>query len=426
MLERAPRDVTALIRLGLLLCRRGAFEKAAPLFRRAGLADTRSVAARLNLAAALIRIGDEAGAVEAYAQAVEIEPSSREARVNLAYRLRCSGRLAEATGHYRRLVDDDPRDGLARWNLASLDGLNGELDKAFAGFAHPHCMRAGDLPWSLPRWTGEPLEGRVIRLEAEQGLGDAIMFARMIPCVRDAGGTVILRAQPELRGLLRGFDGVQTFAPRNEPSPPADVWAALADLPAIFGVGTAASLAERPYIRADPERLAIWGERLPATSLARVGLVWAGGPGHPDDSQRSIPLSVLMESLSKVAGAEFVSLQKGNRAEEAGATRLIRADRDIADFQDTAAALTRVDLLICVDTSVLHLAGAMGRPVWGLIAAVPDWRWMLARPDSPWYPTLRLFRQSAPRDWSTVAGEVADALAQRISTWSTTRSEGIR
>jgi hypothetical protein len=307
----------------------------------------------------------------------------------------------------------DPTDGVARWHLAALDGLAGNLDGAFAGFAHEFPMTSPDLPRHMKRWRGEALAGRTLVVEAEQGLGDTIMFSRLAPLARQAGARVMIRPQSELIGLLSRTDLADVYVGRNEPAR-AHVWCRLLDLPAVFG--TARSLAAAPgaYLTADPARCAAWSTRLPRGRRFRVGLVWAGSPTHPQDRDRSLELQALLGSLRAVPEVELVSLQKGPQAAQAEGAALTRADLDIADFEDTAAALTQLDLLITVDTSVLHLAGALGLPVWGLIAFVPDWRWMMGRDDSPWYPTLRLFRQPKPGDWQAVAEAVAAALAFQL------------
>jgi len=415
VLEAAPREPTALMRLGLLLSARGAFDKAAPLFRRAALAGPRDVTARMNLAAALLRQGDEDGAIGAYAEAVAIDPAYRDARLNLAYRLRFNRRLEEARAHYQALVERDSGDGLARWNLASLAGLAGDIDAAFAGFAHPQAMRTADRLLDLPRWRGEPLAGRRIVLDAEQGLGDAIMFIRLAPLLKTAGGYVILRGQKDLREILGTFPGVDEFVFRDGPAPDADVWTPLGELVAMFGAAASLAAAPGSYLCAEPARRASWGKRLGAADRPRVGLVWAGGAGHPEDSLRSMPLTVLLDALSGVEGVELMSMQKGPAAAQAEGTSLTRIDHALHDFSDTAALLSHIDLVISVDTSTLHLAGAVGAPVWGLVAFMPDWRWMLDRTDSPWYPSLRLFRQPRPRDWPAVARAVAEALRRRVS-----------
>jgi tetratricopeptide (TPR) repeat protein len=419
VLEIAPRDIAALMRLGLLLAARGEFAKAAPLFRRASFADPRDPISRMNLGAALLKAGDDAGAGEAYAQALNLDPRSYEARLNLAFCLLNAGRFEEARVHYAWLADRDPRDGLARWNVAALDGLAGDLEAAFAGFALPHPMRSTDVPLHLPRWGGEPLAGRTLALWADQGLGDTIMFARLPPLTRQAGGRVVLHAQAELVPLLSRADLADACVPvsRGEraASVPADVWYPLPELPALLGAARSLAAASGPYLTVDPARAALWAARLPDTSRPRVGVVWAGSGGHAQDHRRSIALKTLLPALSSVKGVELVSLQKGPPAGQADGTALVRADLDIADFEDTAAALARLDLVISVDTSVLHLAGALGRPVWGLVAHSPDWRWMLGRDDSPWYPTLRLFRQPGPGDWRAVAGNVAAALTREFA-----------
>jgi len=399
------------MRLGLLLCKREQFAKAAPLFRRASLVAPAEPTSLINLASALLRLGDDDGATAAYSDALALDPSSYQARLNLGMRLFHRGRLEEARLHYQILVDGHPNDALARWNVASIDGLRGDLDAAFAGFAHESSMRSVDVPRHLPRWAGEPLAGRRLIFECEQGLGDTIMFARLAPLAREAGGQIILRTQPELHGLLSRHDFADVYLRRSEPAR-ADLWHPLAELPAVLGVERSLAAAQRPYLCADPERVAAWSRRLPATGRRRVGLVWAGNPTHARDAERSLRLQQLLQPRLALAGIEWISLQKGPAADQADASPLVRADREIADFEDTAAILSLIDLLITVDTSVLHLAGAMGRPVWGMINYIPDWRWMMDRPDSPWYPTLRLFRQPSADDWDTVVREVAEPLVE--------------
>jgi Flp pilus assembly protein TadD len=409
VLAITPRDVTALGRLGMLLASRDEFAKAASLFRRASLVEPKMLAVHLNLGAALLRLGDEDGAARAYADALAADPTSYDARLNLALRLQRQGRFTESREHYRALVARNPRDGLARWNVAVIDALTGDLDAAFAGFAHEHSMRATDLPVHLPRWRGEDLGGRTLLLEAEQGLGDTIMFSRLAGLARERGGKVVIRPQPELLGLVSRMGLADLCLARSEPAQ-ANVWAPLADLPAVFGADRSIAAAPGAYMAADPERRAAWRERLPETRGLRVGLAWAGNPNHPDDDRRSMPLEILLGPLSGIGGVELVSLQKGGPAAQAEGSPLARLDLEIRDFEDTAAVLERLDLVITVDTSVLHLAGALGRPVWGLVAFVPDWRWMLERPDSPWYPSLRLFRQPRRGDWSSVVRDVGAAL----------------
>jgi len=242
------------------------------------------------------------------------------------------------------------------------------------------------------------------------------MFSRFASLARERGGTVILRAQPELAPLLSRLDTVDQFAPSDLPAPPADVWSSIADLPALIRFASDADFRATPSISAPPERLDAMAQRLPARRGFRVGLVWAGNPSHPDDRNRSLPLATLLAPLGKIEGVELVSLQKSVGARDAAdATDLTRADRLIADFADTAAVLTQLDLVISVDTSVLHLAGAMGRPAFALLPFAPDWRWRLTGERTPWYPSVRLFRQSRPRNWADVVDAAAAELRRLLS-----------
>jgi len=276
------------------------------------------------------------------------------------------------------------------------------------------------LPPALPRWRGERLSGQQIVLYADQGLGDTIMFARFVASVRARGGRVILWAQRALGDLLSTLEGLERFVSRDEPLPEADLWFPLVDLPAVLGRGSATGPWPDSYLSAAPERLAKWRREFPDTGRLRVGIVWQGNPSHPDDRNRSLPLTVLFGPLSQIREVDFVSLQVGDAGSQAKSIPQLRSDIDFGNLADTAAALCVLDLLISVDTSILHLAGALGRPVWGLLAYAPDWRWLLKRSDSPWYGNLTLFRQPRPRDWSAVAEDVAAALAAFASTRGST------
>jgi Flp pilus assembly protein TadD len=416
-LQIFPRHVVALNNLGLLLAGRGRFVEAAPLFRRATLADPKDLVSRINLAAVQRELGDQADATAGFAEALALDPASGVARLNLANLLRSQGRLDAARPHYQRLLERDPADIQARWNLAALEGLAGDLEAAFSGFALVHARSPAEPCPNLPRWDASPLAGRRLLLEADQGLGDTLMFARLARRAAQMGGPVILRAQAELEPLIGGPEAPWRFARRDGPAPAADVWFPLVDLPVLAGLKPGeGSIWTGPYITAPPERREAWRRRLSPTSDLRVGLVWAGNPTHPDDRNRSLPLQMLLKPLAAMAGVELVSLQKGPRAQEADGTRLFRADLEIETFADTAAALCEIDLLVSVDTSVLHLAGAMGRPAWALLPYAPDWRWMLGRSDSAWYPTLELFRQLRPGDWAQVAAQVGTRLAERAAT----------
>lgn len=415
-LEAAPRHLIALNNLGTLYASRRRFTEAAQMFRRALAAHPEDLPSNINLAGVLRELGQEAQAVQAFERALALDPGSRMARINLANLLRSMGRLTEARPHYQTLLKADAEDGLARWNLAALEGLSGDLRAAFSGFAAHHEREPVAAPPPLPRWRGEPLAGRSILLISHQGFGDTIMFARFADRLTRLGARVVLWAQPPLQPLLRRLAGVDLFEPVKTPLSGIDVWHPLEDLPAVLEVGSTDLLWPGAYLSASSEKQADWSARLARQpGKLRVGLVWAGNPTHPDDHNRSIPLPALVTALSAVSGIHLVSLQKGPRSEEAGAVGIERIDQALEDFEDTAGAIANLDLVITVDTSVLHLTGAMGREAWGLVPYAPDWRWMLGRDDSPWYPTVRLFRQTQPRSWVEPLEAVVSALEKKAS-----------
>src|SRR5262249_49093564 len=258
----------------------------------------------------------------------------------------------------------------------------------------------------------EPLNGERILLHSEQGLGDTLQFVRYVPLVAEHGGTVILEVPGELRRLLFDIDGASEIVVRGNPLPHFDRHCPLLSLPLAFHTDLKTIPAQVPYLQADQSAIQAFSHKLVHNGL-RVGLVWAGNPIHTRDPQRSIPVAQLA-SLTEIPGIRFYSLQKGSAASQLQdlprSVNLTDFGPELADFTDTAALLSSLDLLISVDTATAHLAGALGLPVWILLTHSPDWRWLLDRPDSPWYSTARLFRQPAPGDWSSVIAEIAAEL----------------
>jgi hypothetical protein len=267
---------------------------------------------------------------------------------------------------------------------------------------------------SSTAWDGAPLHGRTIVLLPEQGLGDTIQFARYAPLVAARGGRVILGCPLALKRLLRTLDGVSQVASGDDPPVMAHVSAALLDLPDLFETRLSSVPAAVPYLHAEPELVDAWAPRF-STSNFHVGLAWAGNPSHEHDARRSTSLDKL-SPLADVPGVQFYSLQKGpgtvSPASTAFRNTLIDLGPDLQDFADTAAALMHMDLVITVDTSVAHLAGALGRPVWLLLSRGHDWRWIDGWDHSPWYPTMRIFRQDIANDWPNLARRVAAALSE--------------
>jgi hypothetical protein len=270
-------------------------------------------------------------------------------------------------------------------------------------------------------WDGARTTGTIL-LHAEQGLGDTLQFARYAKLVAARCASVVLECQPELRSLMAGVPGIARVVARGEPLSLFDAHAPLMSLPARFGTTLQNVPWDGPYVRADAQRAERWRNVLAADAASlgmarcRVGLVWAGRPQQWDDRKRSIPLAA-MAPLARAADTVFYSLQVGAAAAQAAAPppgmRLVDHTARIADFSDTAALASQLDLVITIDTSVAHLGGAMALPTWVLVANAPDWRYHLARSDNPWYPTMRLFRQARDGDWSSAIAAAADALALR-------------
>jgi hypothetical protein len=343
--------------------------------------------------------------------------SDAESLCRQAVRLREQGDTHGAFVALQHAIALEPDFAEARFYLGCLHLLEGNYRPGFAefewrwrwsGFATPH------LEVAQPAWDGADLRGRTILLHGEQGLGDSLQFCRYAPLLAERAGRVLLQVPAALVAVLRTLDGVETVVAPGEQLPPFDVHAPLMSLPHLVGTTVETIPARVPYLHADPSAMARWRERLRGPSDGmRVGLVWSGNPAHPRQHVRSLPLACL-EPLATVPGVTFYSLQKGPAAEEGHASNLGLPLTDLGplleDFAETAAALSQLDLLITVDTSVAHMAGALGRPVWLLLAAVADWRWLLDRADSPWYPTLRLFRQHRLGDWQSVVEAVRRAM----------------
>jgi tetratricopeptide (TPR) repeat protein len=269
--------------------------------------------------------------------------------------------------------------------------------------------------FAAPLWLGqEPLAGRTILLHAEQGFGDTLQFVRYAKLVAARGAAVLLEVQPPLKSLLSGTAGVAQIFARGEPLPGFDLHCPLMSLPLALRTALDTIPADIPYVRAPADRVAQWQARLGESGPLRVGIVWAGSAVHKNNHNRSIAFD-RFRSLLSVPDVAFVSLQQELGAAEAASLErypnVIRLGGELRDFADTAAVVSLLDLVVSADTAMVHLAGALGRPVFALLPFAPDFRWLLDRPDSPWYPTVRLFRQPRSGDWESVLARVRDELA---------------
>jgi tetratricopeptide (TPR) repeat protein len=416
--ELAPTDVNAQLQLGTALAQLARWDEAAHVFRELVDRAPQVPAAWSNLGSALARLGQTEEAGRALERAVELRPDFADAHSNLGALINNVGRYDEGMAHLRRAIELSPKNATAHWNLAMAMLRRGDFA---AGWTEAE-WRWGVVvpPHGLPQplWNGQPLGGKPILLHAEQGRGDTIQFARYAPMVAARGGRVILRCQRELVRLLRSISGVERIITTDDALPPIDLQCPLQSLPLAFGTDLSSIPASLGYLRADDSLIERWRARLQPRRPAalRVGLVWSGDPLHQNDRNRSVPLTTLAP-LADVAGIEFASLQMGSAAAQIQTVpqlRLIDHTDELTDFADTAALVANLDLVIAVDTAVAHLSAAMGRPTWLLLPLVPDWRWLLDRNDSPWYPTARLFRQPIAGDWASVVNDVAEQLRKMV------------
>ena len=402
--------------LGDLLRLQGRLEEAEAYCREALRLEPDYVPAQLTLGNALRESGRFHEAEPCYRMALAHNPAWPEALNNLGTLLFDLGRPGEAIQTLRTAVSQRPDYADAHFNLAASLLLDGQLDEGWREYEWrwKQAKKKQYLrDFSQPLWNGEDLGDRVLLLHAEQGLGDTLQFCRFVPAIA-AGRRVVVEVQRPLIPLLAGLPGFENIVARGDPLPPFDLHCPLLSVPRVLG-NTLDTIPQQAYLRADPQRVAAWRVRVAQLDGLKVGLVWAGNHTMSGDRRRSMPLERLSE-LAGLPGVSFVSLQKGPAAGQMLPPGLVLQDwtGDLHDFGDTAALVEALDMVISVDTAVLHLAGALGRPVWLLNRFDRCWRWLVNRDDSPWYPTLRQFRQPQPGDWGSVIRGVRGELQKRI------------
>ncbi len=439
----APFSAVYLRDLGMMLYGAGRLEEALAVSRRALAIKPDDAVIANGIGGILADLDRPAEAVAAFRRAVELKPDYAEADSNLGHVLRAAGRPAEAEAACRRAIAFAPNMAAAHVNLGlALQDL-GRLDEALASFRQASALdpgyamaklcegtllllrgelaagwekyearwHTGDLPprdFTQPQWRGEPLAGKTILLHAEQGFGDSIQFLRYVPLVIACGGKVILEIQKPLMPLTARIAGVDVVA-SGEPLPGFDVQCPLLSLPLAFKTTLETIPSPTSYLSPPPERIAHWRTRVAGARGLKVGIAWAGNAIQRNDRNRSIPIEHL-KPLRGVDGVRFFSLQVGPRAMELAAIEsgaIVDLSGELTDFGETAAVIANLDLVIAADTGVAHLAGALGKPVWTILSSSADWRWLLARPDSPWYGSMRLYRQSAPGVWDDGVTRVA-------------------
>lgn len=419
----APNPARAHLNHGNVLLLKGDLKGALEAFRTAIKHKPDYAGAYYNMGNALLGNGQLDEVAASYRSALDIQPDYAEVHCVLGIALRERGQINGAISCFRRAIEIDPDLAEARYNLGSLLLSLGQYAEAWPEYEaryHPNINGRYIILPSVPypQWQGEPLTGKSLVIWPEQGFGDEIQFARYIPLLKTRGvSSITLVCKPPLKALLGTLEGVDAVIPQSEAAslPFHDYWTFSMSLPLHFTTTVETIPAQLPYLSVLPERLELWRARLPSGRL-KVGLVWKGSAGHKNDANRSLPSLSILAPLWSVRGVTFVSLQKGQGEEEAVAPPtgqpIVNMGSGIQDFADTAAIVAQLDLVICIDTVIAHLAGALSKPSWVLLpASGTDWRWLREQTDSPWYPgVMRLFRQTNAGDWAATIGEVAQAL----------------
>jgi len=355
-------------------------------------------------------------ALASYDRALVLRPGYADAHNNRGQVLKELTRYDEALASYDAALAVQPGHIMAHCNAAALRLLTGDFSRGWQDYEwrwKKQSVLSANRNFTQPLWLGrEAIAGKTILLHSEQGLGDTIQFCRYVPLVAARGARVIFEVQKSLHALLSGLEGAAQVIAKGSPLPAFDLHCPLLSLPLAFDTRPETIPSENAYLRAPAQQSRVWQTRLAEKAQPRVGLVWSGNPGHERDRERSIALRALLPLLD--AKATFVSLQKEMRAEDAVVLEergdILPVGEELGDFSDTAALLSQLDLVISVDTSVAHLAGALGKPVWILLTRFPDFRWLLDRDDSPWYPSARLYRQDVTCSWHGVIARVRAAL----------------
>jgi Flp pilus assembly protein TadD len=448
ILAQQPNHVGAMHYLGVLAHQAGQKDAAIDLIRRSIALNPREASAHSNLANALKDSGLPDEAIAACRESIVLDPNSPAAHSVLASSLAAKGQLEEAVSEFRKTIALRPNDAEAYSNLGiTLEDLS-RRDEAIAAYrkaislksdcaeAHANLglalLSSGEFAqgwqefeWRLrtpamglarqltqPYWNGQNISDQTLLVYTEGGFGDAIQFVRLLSAVKGRAGNVILECQPELLRLFTGMPGVDRLIPRGEALPPFDCRIPLQSLPRILGIHLETIPADVPYLHAPQEAVEHWRQRIPNDRTRNIGLCWSGSQNEL--KRRSRELS-LFSPLAQIPDARFFSLQKGPDGDQPPppGLDLINFTRELNDFGDMAGLIENLDLVISVDTSMAHLAGALGKPVWVLIPHRPDFRWLLDRPDSPWYPTMKLFRQDSPHDWTGAIVRMFTALSDR-------------
>jgi tetratricopeptide (TPR) repeat protein len=419
-----PDDFSTVYMRALALSKLKRFDEALADNTRAHDLNPTSADACNNLGNNLRALGRNEEAISWYDRSLKLRPDFADTFTNRAVALEEICRFDEAIAAYHQALAIDPNHTLAAWNLVGLQLKTGNFKAGWAGrevrWKLPS-LSPGYPKLTRPMWVGaEPIAGKTLLVISDEGVGDALQFVRYVPMLAALGARVILIAQDALHPLLAGVTGISQYLSKSTDlaSLTFDYHCSIYSLPLVFGTEIDTIPTGIPYLPAPAsDRIQTWEQRLGSHDRLRVGLVWSGNPTHKNDHHRSLPLRMLLPILD--CGATFVSLQKDPRPDDkmtlSERPDIVDLTSHLTDFAETAALISCLDLVITVDTSVAHLSGALGRPTWILLPYPAEYRWLLDRDDSPWYPTVRLFRQTETRDYASVIERVRNQLLALIS-----------
>ena len=424
-LELVPANASAANNLGLVLKEQGRVREAIQAFERAVAAKPEHAVARVNLGAVLQHENRLEEAVRVLREAIALTPGDARAHGNLGNALLAMNRPTDALAAYRRALEIDPGFTGNLYNVALAHLVTGDLEHGWEGYdsrldTEEHRRL---YPFTGPRWkVGEPIAGKSLLVYAEQGLGDTLQFIRYVRMLEPLGARVTVQVQQALKPFLAGQLGAAQVVGTRDPVPSYDLLCSLLSLPRHLGTRLESIPSQTAYLAAPAAKAAQWRAVFAHAPGLKVGLAWSGNPKHQFDYNRSMPLA-LMRGVMEGIPAHFFAIQKEAREADrqtlAETPRLTDLSPNLAGFADTAAIVSALDLVITVDTSVAHLAGALGTRAWVLLSHAPDWRWMLGHTDSPWYPSLRLYRQPALGQWEPVIEEVRSELGRITKSGST-------
>lgn len=405
-------DAGVFYNLGIALKEHRVFDEAIFCHKKAIQLNPNFADAYNNLGTALQEKGEIDVAINCYKKAIQLEPNYADAYCNLGVALNEKGKFHEAMDCFQKAVNLNNSDAENHWNFSLSLLLLGNFTEGFKEYEwrFKTSVVSRKIHFNKTLWHGEDISGLDILILTEQGLGDAIQFMRYASLIAKRGANVIVECQTELKSLIKNIEGIQEVVVRGQTLPSFNVYCFLLSLPLIFQTTINTIPATIPYINLEYGKVEKWRDKLKLDkSKLKIGLVWAGNPTYKGDAFRSCQLKTF-SSLARFRDITFYSLQKGDNSQQAKnppeGMNFIDLTEEINDFSDTASFIENLDLIVSVDTAVAHLAGALGKSVWTLLPFAPDWRWMLNRDDSPWYPTMRLFRQPSPGDWESVIAKV--------------------